>query len=122
MRFHFPGPVRFGRTLTAAGRHVKNLESRSQLLDTALASAAEANRRWEECRGIVESLRLENAQLRAENAGLRAENASLHSALAQSGFAHLSDEVGKNGELGGMDSALHGHDDRGSKVKDSKGE
>jgi hypothetical protein len=47
-------------------RHVKALESRSQLLDAALASADEANRRWEECRALVDQLRIENAALRAE--------------------------------------------------------
>ena len=46
-------------------RHVKALESRSQLLDAALASADEANRRWEECRTLVDQLRVENAALRA---------------------------------------------------------
>ena len=46
-------------------RHVKALESRSQLLDAALASADEANRRWEECRALVDQLRIENAALRA---------------------------------------------------------
>ena len=46
-------------------RHVKALESRSGLLDAALASADEANRRWEECRALVDQLRVENAALRA---------------------------------------------------------
>jgi len=46
-------------------QHVKALESRSQLLDAALASADEANRRWEECRALVDQLRIENAALRA---------------------------------------------------------
>ena len=46
-------------------RHVKALESRSQLLDAALAGADEANRRWEETRVIVDQLRLENTALRA---------------------------------------------------------
>jgi len=46
-------------------QHVKALESRSQLLDAALASADEANRRWEECRALVDQLRVENAALRA---------------------------------------------------------
>ncbi|KAJ7497228.1 hypothetical protein FB451DRAFT_1210541 [Mycena latifolia] len=46
-------------------QHVKSLESRSQLLDAALASADEANRRWEECRALVDQLRVENAALRA---------------------------------------------------------
>ena len=41
------------------------MESRSQLLDAALASADEANRRWEECRALVDQLRVENAALRA---------------------------------------------------------
>jgi hypothetical protein len=50
---------------------VKNLEARSQLLDTALASADEANRRWEECRAIVDQLRVENQSLRNEVAQLR---------------------------------------------------
>ncbi|KAG9001461.1 hypothetical protein FRB90_011602 [Tulasnella sp. 427] len=45
--------------------HVKALESRSQLLDAALASVEEANRRWEESRQLCETLRMENAQLRA---------------------------------------------------------
>lgn len=48
-----------------APRHVKALESRSSLLDAALASADEANRRWEECRALVDQLRVENAALRA---------------------------------------------------------
>lgn len=46
-------------------RHVKALEQRSQLLDTALAGADEANRRWEETRAIVEQLRIENTALRS---------------------------------------------------------
>jgi hypothetical protein len=50
---------------------MKQLESRSQLLETALASADEANRRWEECRALVDQLRVENAAIRAENASLR---------------------------------------------------
>ncbi|OCH88254.1 hypothetical protein OBBRIDRAFT_734765 [Obba rivulosa] len=53
-------------------QHVKALESRSQLLDAALASADEANRRWEECRALVDQLRIENAQLRATIAALQA--------------------------------------------------
>ena len=51
--------------LTVPCRHVKALESRSQLLDAALASADEANRRWEDCRQLVDQLRIENAALRA---------------------------------------------------------
>ena len=34
-------------------------------MDAALASADEANRRWEECRALVDQLRVENAALRA---------------------------------------------------------
>ena len=51
--------------MCSSSRHVKTLESRSQLLDAALASADEANRRWEECRALVDQLRVENASLRA---------------------------------------------------------
>jgi len=50
-------------------QRVKALESRSQLLDAALASADEANRRWEECRALVDQLRIENAALRAALSG-----------------------------------------------------
>jgi len=52
--------------------HMKELEARSNLLDAALSSADEANRRWEECRAIVDQLRNENTQLRTEVASLRA--------------------------------------------------
>jgi predicted RNase H-like nuclease (RuvC/YqgF family) len=71
---------------------VKNLESRSQLLEAALSSADEANRRWEECRSVVDTLRIENTQLRAEIAGLRAENASLHAALTNSGASYAQQQ------------------------------
>jgi len=54
-------------------QHVKALESRSQLLDTALASADEANRRWEECRALVDQLRMENAALRSTLSNLQAQ-------------------------------------------------
>lgn len=102
---------------------MKNLESRSQLLDTALQSADEANRRWEECRALVDSLRIENAQLRAENAGLRAENQSLHNALIQSGYGHLGEEAAKTGEMVGGDAALHpGQEDRAAKDREGKPE
>lgn len=60
--------------------HMKELEARSQLLEAALSSADEANRRWEECRAIVD-------QLRNENAGLRAEVASLRAALGNAAAA-----------------------------------
>ncbi|KAL9711801.1 hypothetical protein Ac2012v2_004873 [Leucoagaricus gongylophorus] len=62
-------------------QHIKALESRSQLLDTALTSADEANRRWEHCRVHADQLQIENAALRTENATLRAENAALRAAL-----------------------------------------
>lgn len=51
-------------SLPLLNRHVKQLEQRSQLLDAALASADEANRRWEECRALVDQLRIENTALR----------------------------------------------------------
>lgn len=57
--------ARVGLTRIVPRRHVKALESRSQLLDAALASADEANRRWEDCRALVDQLRIENAALRA---------------------------------------------------------
>ena len=57
---------------------MKTLESRSQLLDAALASADEANRRWEECRTIVDQLRIENATLRAAPQATQAQLVSLN--------------------------------------------
>lgn len=71
-------------------QHVKALESRSQLLDAALASADEANRRWEECRALVDQLRIENAALRA--------------ALSQAQILGPSDE-NKPNRVEGMKSA-----------------
>jgi len=56
-------------------QHVKALESRSQLLDAALASADEANRRWEECRALVDQLRIENAALRATLSSVQMQGA-----------------------------------------------
>ncbi|KAI9569637.1 hypothetical protein HD554DRAFT_2037992 [Boletus coccyginus] len=58
-------------------QRVKALESRSQLLDAALASADEANRRWEECRALVDQLRIENAALRAALSGQAQMSGSL---------------------------------------------
>ncbi|KAH0827840.1 hypothetical protein J3R83DRAFT_3466 [Lanmaoa asiatica] len=58
-------------------RRDQPLESRSQLLDAALASADEANRRWEECRALVDQLRIENAALRAALSGQAQLNGSL---------------------------------------------
>lgn len=71
-------------------RHVKALESRSQLLDAALASADEANRRWEECRALVDNLRIENA-------ALRAALASAQIVLPPANGGH-SDEDRRNGD------------------------
>ncbi|KAJ7683347.1 hypothetical protein B0H17DRAFT_37093 [Mycena rosella] len=45
-------------------QHVRILEARSQLLDTALASTDEANRRYDECRKLLNQLQIENADLR----------------------------------------------------------
>jgi exonuclease VII small subunit len=45
-------------------RRVKALESRSQWLEVALASQEEANRRWEECRTLIEQARVEIDALR----------------------------------------------------------
>jgi hypothetical protein len=89
-------------------RHVKNLESRSTLLDTALSSADEANRRWEECRSLLEGLRAENGQLKAEAERLRAENAMLR---ASSGHGTDSGANGRGGAPG-MDSMMRDDDDR----------
>lgn len=72
-------------------QHVKALEARSQLLDAALASADEANRRWEECRALVDQLRVENAALRAA--------LSQHQAMIPPGISPLGnmDDVKKQG-------------------------
>ncbi|KAJ6609849.1 hypothetical protein B0H10DRAFT_2062736 [Mycena sp. CBHHK59/15] len=78
-------------------QHVKSLESRSQLLDAALASADEANRRWEECRALVDQLRVENAALRAalsQQAQLLPQGAS--NVLNNHG-AHLEEAETANG-------------------------
>nr|VWO96960.1 N/A [Ganoderma boninense] len=79
-------------------QHVKTLESRSQLLDAALASADEANRRWEECRTIVDQLRIENATLRAAlqaaQAQLMAVNPSANVPMPDPGAAAVN---GTNG-------------------------
>ena len=75
-------------------RHVKALESRSQLLDTALASADEANRRWEECRVLVDQLRVENAALRTTLSSL--SQLQQHQQQQQGGEEHKD-----NGASGG---------------------
>ncbi|KAM5540251.1 hypothetical protein V8D89_006070 [Ganoderma adspersum] len=79
-------------------QHVKTLESRSQLLDAALASADEANRRWEECRTIVDQLRIENATLRATLQAAQAQLMAVNPNANVSMSDHLS--AGVNGANG----------------------
>lgn len=67
---------------------MKALESRSQLLDAALESADQANRRWEEARQLIEGLRVENATLRAALATYQAQ------AGVVSGHPYASDPDG----------------------------
>lgn len=52
------------------------MEQRAILLDETIQKAEEANRRWEECRVLVDQLRHENAMLRTalEDAGVNADN------------------------------------------------
>ncbi|KAJ7733734.1 hypothetical protein DFH07DRAFT_870924 [Mycena maculata] len=75
-------------------QHVKQLESRSALLDAALASADEANRRWEECRVLVDQLRVENAALRA---ALTQQAQLLPPGTLNNHGAHLEETEGGNG-------------------------
>ncbi|KAJ7132816.1 hypothetical protein C8R43DRAFT_1023506 [Mycena crocata] len=75
-------------------QHVKSLESRSQLLDAALASADEANRRWEECRVLVDQLRVENAALRA---ALSQQAQLLPPGALNNHGAHLEESEAANG-------------------------
>ena len=86
-------------------QHVKLLQSRSELLETALQSADEANRRWEECRVLVEQLRAENVAIRGENASLRQAlvNARLLPAGTPNGAspAPMGNGVGGVGEFDG---------------------
>ncbi|TDL26241.1 hypothetical protein BD410DRAFT_800810 [Rickenella mellea] len=81
-------------------QHVKALESRSQLLDAALASADEANRRWEECRTLVDQLRIENAALRS---ALQQAQAQL---TANAGGANSVN----NNAMGEKGGEMKGHD------------
>lgn len=46
-------------------QHVRELEARSTMLDQAIADANESQRRYEECRHLVDALRLENQRLLA---------------------------------------------------------
>ena len=85
------------QTLIRRYRHVKALESRSQLLDAALASADEANRRWEECRALVDQLRVENANLRAalsNTAAAAQAQAQAHQVQLQQAAQSISHMVG----------------------------
>jgi len=55
---------------------VKSLEQRAILLEETIQKAEEANRRWEECRVLVDQLRHENAMLRTalDDAGVNSDN------------------------------------------------
>lgn len=52
--------------------HVKELEHRSTLFEQAMADLADTNRRYDECRHMVDALRSENQRLSAENQRLSA--------------------------------------------------
>ena len=99
--FVFAPPSAFA---SHARRHVKTLESRSQLLDAALASADEANRRWEECRTIVDQLRIENTTLRA---ALQATQAQLM-ALNPNANVPVPDSSAPGAPLNGVAGASGG--------------
>ncbi len=86
-------------------RHVKALESRSQLLDAALASADEANRRWEECRALVDQLRIENAALRA---ALSQAQESLRNGSNMSDSSAANNAQGSSQSAVGTDAASNG--------------
>lgn len=45
--------------------HVKDLEQRSQALDQVISDLNDTNRRFEECRHMVDALRVENQRLTA---------------------------------------------------------
>ncbi|CAG7850672.1 SubName: Full=Uncharacterized protein {ECO:0000313/EMBL:CCA75671.1} [Serendipita indica DSM 11827] len=57
---------------------VKYLEEQAALLQETLAHAEATNKRWEECRALVDQLRHENSMLRSalENAGIDVESIS----------------------------------------------
>lgn len=77
----------------AWNRHVKQLEQRSQLLDAALASADEANRRWEECRALVDQLRIENSTLRSALQAAHAQITNLGGTVGAEMMTGLADGV-----------------------------
>ncbi|KAF8650403.1 hypothetical protein AX16_005210 [Volvariella volvacea WC 439] len=87
-------------------QHVKALESRSQLLDAALASADEANRRWEECRALVDQLRVENAALRAALSQAQAQLLAAGASIGGPGAAGMVTEEAKGD--GGSESQGEG--------------
>jgi hypothetical protein len=64
------------RLLVENFSRVRSLEQRAILLEETIEKAEEANRRWEECRVLVDQLRHENAMLRnaLEDAGINSEN------------------------------------------------
>jgi len=72
---------------------VKALESRSLLLETALASVEEANRRWEEARHVAESLRIENNQLRAALAAFQQAGAAVAQMQQQAAQAQARNQA-----------------------------
>jgi hypothetical protein len=63
-------------------RHIKYLESRSELLDAALQQAEESNRRWEEARGVMDALKRENEILRRALTQYNPANSAALSSLA----------------------------------------
>ena len=62
--------------MDALCRRVKYLEEQAALLQETLAHAEATNRRWEECRALVDQLRHENTMLRSalDNAGIEIES------------------------------------------------
>lgn len=56
---------------SSAPRHIKELESKSQMLETALNAAAVAEHRLQECQDALESLREQYDILRTDNIHLR---------------------------------------------------
>lgn len=62
-------------------QHVKQLESRSAMLDVALANADDANRRLEDSRILVEQLRAENQALRTALSAYVPQHGHPHSQL-----------------------------------------
>jgi hypothetical protein len=101
---------------------MKDLEARSQLLEAALSSADEANRRWEECRVIVDQLRNENAGLRAEVASLRAALGNAAAAFqAQAGTLSNGISSAERSQMaGGHTNGRESNSPRDSPARDSE--